>query len=293
MSFVLINYKVGAELRECLQSLQAIQDEVECEFVVVDNSPPNASQWLSDAGIQNLRVISNSQNLGYASACNVGARASRAPYVWFLNPDVRYVEGSARRLLEWLDQNPSVSLAGPRILNSDGTRQYSCRSFPTWSVALAHRHSVLTRMFPSNPLTKNYLRLNLDGVVTEVDWASGCCLLVRKKMFEAIEGFDEGYFLFYEDVDLAHRVKQMGSQCVYYPTVTFTHTIGSSRVFLPDQGIRAKHFSAQRYFTKNVIRNPALARICSMAISLRGILSEQYHRYRLGRASGPVATSPC
>jgi GT2 family glycosyltransferase len=181
-------------------------------------------------------------------------------------------------MLDWMDRNPAAGLMGPRILNSDGTRQFSARSFPNWTVAFAHRHSILARVAPSNPFTSQYLRMNLNGVVTEVDWASGCCLLVRKNAFEALGGFDDGYFLFFEDVDLAHRANQMGWRCLYYPTVSFTHAIGSSRAFLPDQGIRAKHASAQRYFTKNVIRNPALARVCTMAISLRCFLSEQYHR---------------
>jgi N-acetylglucosaminyl-diphospho-decaprenol L-rhamnosyltransferase len=288
VSFVLVNYKLGEQLTDCLQSLRAVQDEVECEFVVVDNSPPEASRLLADSGLRNLRVVSNPENPGYAAACNIGAGVSRARYVWFLNPDVRYVAGEVRGMLDWMDRNPSASLMGPRILNPDGTRQYSARSFPNWTLAFAHRDSILTRAFPSNPFTSQYLRMNLNGVVTEVDWASGCCLLARKEAFEAVGGFDEGYFLFFEDVDLAHRAKQMGWRCLYYPTVTFTHTIGSSRAYLPDRGIRARHFSAQRYFTKNVIRNPALAKVCAMAISSRCFLSEQRHRLSLrGRTAPP------
>jgi len=263
---------------ECLKSLEAIRDELECEFIVVDNSPPEAERLLAGTSLRKVRVISNGENQGYGSACNAGAREASAPYVWFLNPDVRFVQGSARQMLDWLESHPSISLAGPRILNSDGSRQYSCRSFPDWRVAFAHRSSFLTRVFPANPLTSSYLRSNLNGAVTAVDWASGCSLLVRKATFEAVGGFDEGYFLFFEDVDLAYRMKQMGAQCVSYPGITFTHGIGSSRAYLPDQGIRAKHLSAQRYFTKNVIRNRTLAGLCRAAISMRGFLSEQYHR---------------
>jgi GT2 family glycosyltransferase len=274
VSFVLVNYKLGEQLTECLQSLRAVQDEVECEFVVVDNSPPEASRLLADSGFRNLRVVSNPQNSGYASACNIGAGVARAPYVWFLNPDVRYVEGMVRGMLDWMDRNPGVSLMGPRILNLDGTRQYSARSFPNWTLAFAHRNSLLTRVFPSNPFTSRYLRTNLNGVVTDVDWASGCCLLARKETFDALGGFDEGYFLFFEDVDLSHRAMQLGRRCVYYPGVAFTHAIGGSRAHLPDCGVLARHFSAQRYFTRNVIRNPVLAKACSMAISVRCFLSE-------------------
>jgi GT2 family glycosyltransferase len=244
----------------------------------VDNSAPEAARVLAGTNLRNVRVISNEQNRGYGFACNVGAREARAPYVWFLNPDVRYVEGSARKMVDWLESNPSVSLAGPRILNPDGSRQYSCRSFPGLTLAFAHRYSLLTRLFPSNPLTSSYLQTNLNGSVTPVDWASGCSLIARKKTFDAIGGFDEAYFLFFEDVDLAHRMKEIGGSCVYYPAVAFTHAIGSSRAYLPDQGIRARHLSAQRYFTKNVIRNRALAKACRAAIAMRGFLCEQYYR---------------
>ncbi|MGH9785996.1 MAG: glycosyltransferase family 2 protein [Terriglobia bacterium] len=290
LSFVLVNYKVGRELAECVQSLQQVQNDLACEFIVVDNSPPDASTLLADRGLGNLRVLSNPQNVGYAAACNLGARACRAPYIWFLNPDVRYVRGSVTGLLGWLDRNPWAALAGPRVLNPDGTRQFSCRSFPSWTTSFSHRYSALTRAFPANPLSQGYLRMNLDGKPTEVDWASGCCLLVRRAIFEELGGFDEGYFLFFEDVDLAHRLKRRGGQCAYYPQVEFTHAIGSSRAFLPDQGIRAKHLGAARYFTKNVIRNPWLARAFRWAVSLRCRIAEQVHRYRLWRSASPVVT---
>jgi GT2 family glycosyltransferase len=280
LSIVLVNFKLGKQLGDCLQSLGALQNELACEFILVDNSPPEAFRPVADAGIPGVRVIPNFQNPGYAAACNLGARASSGRYVWFLNPDVRYLQGSARALIEWLDRNSSVALVGPKILNPDGTRQFSCRSFPDWTTAFAHRHSLLTKIFPANPFTTNYLQKNLDGKPTEVDWASGCCLLVRRKVFDEVGGFDDGYFLFFEDADLAHRVKQRGWQCVYYPWLTFSHAIGSSRSYLPDLGIRAKHLSAERYFTKNVIRNSSLAKVFKFAISLRCLVSEQYHRHR-------------
>src|ERR1035437_4977005 len=145
-----------------------------------------------------------------------------------------------------MDRNDLIGIAGPRILNSNGTRQFSARSFPTWTIAFSHRHSLLTKMFPANPLTSKYLRSDLDGRPTEIDWVSGCCMLVRKKVFEVIGGFDEGYFLFFEDVDFAYRAKKSGSRCVYYPDLQFSHSTGASRAHLPDKGIEAHHSSAER-----------------------------------------------
>jgi len=280
LTFVLVNFQTGKQVVECLRSLQTLRDGLKCEFVVVDNSPPECSRYLTGSEFSGIRVITNSQNLGYAAACNLGLRASRAPYVFLMNPDVRYSEGSARDLVEWLNHDSSVALVGPRILNLDGTRQFSCRSFPNWTTALAHRHSLLTRYFPANRLTKNYLLAGLDGHPSAVDWASGCCLLVRKKVVEELGGLDEGFFLFFEDVDLAYRVRERGSRCVYYPGLTFTHTIGASRANLPDQGMKAKHLSAARYFTKNVIHSQSVGQMFRMAVSVRSLLSEFYHRRR-------------
>ena len=287
LTFILVNFKTPKQVRYCLQSLRPFQDELNCEFILVDNSPPDGSLYLADAGLADVQIISNSRNLGYATACNQGLRASRAPYVFFLNPDTEYISGSARELIEWLDRNPAVALVGPRILNPDGTRQFSARSFPDWTTPFSHRHSLLTRVLPNNPFTRRYLRADLDGKPTRVDWAAGCCLLARKKALEEVGGFDEGYFLFFEDVDLAYRLKARGLNCVYYPGKTFSHTIGASRAHLRDLGATAKHFSATRYFTKNVIRNKFLADLFAVGVSLRCLISTIYHLYWPGQSLAP------
>lgn len=276
LSIVLINFKTGREVAKCFLSLQPLQREVACEFTVVDNSPPGASRHLSESDLSGVRVISNSRNLGYAAACNQGLRASRAPYVLFSNPDTEYLSGSARQLIDWLDGNPTVALVGPRVLNLDGTRQFSARSFPNWTTPFCHRHALLTRVFPNNPLTRKYLRADLDGRRTAVDWASGCCLLTRKSALEEVGGFDEGYFLFFEDADLAYRLKGLGWSCVYYPSLTFRHAIGASRAYLADAGDSEKHLSAAHYYTKNVFRNRFVGALFATGVSLRRLLSTSW-----------------
>lgn len=288
LTFTLVNFKTPKEVHDCLQSLRPFQDALKCEFILVDNSPPDGSLYLADLGLADLRVISNARNLGYATACNQGLRASRAPYVFFLNPDTKYVSGSPRDLIEWLDRNPTVALVGPHILNPDGTRQFSARSFPNWTTAFCHRHSLLTKVLPNNPFTRRYLRVDLDGQPTPVDWASGCCLIARKRALEEVGGFDEGYFLFFEDVDLAYCLKAHGLECVYHPGMTFSHSIGMSRAHLRDHGARAKHLSATRYFTKNVIRNRFLADLFAVGVSLQCLLSAIYGLYCPGQALAPL-----
>jgi len=286
LSCILVNFKLGKQVSDCLAGiLQSINNDFRCEFIVVDNTPPDCVVPLFDGRIPNLQIISNPENPGYAAACNLGLRNSHAPYVLFLNPDVKYIEGSVLELLKWLDEHPSVAIAGPCVLNAGGGRQFSCRGFPTLANCISHRGSILTRFFPNNGLTRDYLCPGLDREVANVDWASGCCLFVRRHALEEVGGFDEGYFLFYEDVDLAFRMSQRGFTCVYYPFLTFSHAIGSSRVYLSDSGIKAKHLSAARYFTKHVIRNPFVAKLFRLGVSLRCRLAQYYHRRRRLRAS--------
>jgi GT2 family glycosyltransferase len=225
-----------------------------------------------------VQVIAHEHNLGYAAACNHGLSEARGRYVFFLNADTKYDSGSAAELLRWLDQNPSVALLGPRVLNLDGSRQFSCRGFPGWTTTLCHRHSLLARVFPNNPLTAQHLRTDLDTRPAEVDWASGCCLLARKSVLREIGGFDDGYFLFFEDVDLAYRLKARNWKCVYYPALTFYHAIGVSRAHLADQGSRLKYVSAARYFSKHLIRNEFLSRAFRAAMRFRCGLADVLRR---------------
>jgi len=268
ISVVIVNFRSGGDLTACLKSFQALTREVRTEIVVVDNSPPEAVQVLSNGKRGQVRIVEGSPELGYSAGCNLGLSASTAPWVLFANPDTRYLRGSMDRLLAWLGEHSEVALVGPRIENPNGTRQLSCRGFPGFSTALAHRHSLLYRFFPRNPLSRAYLLPDLDGQPVSVDWASGCCLLARRQALAEVGGFDEGYFLFFEDVDLAFRLKEKNWRCVYYPRLSFVHTIGVSRDSLSDRGEAAKYQSAIRYFSRNGRRGMANA-LLSLAGSVR------------------------
>ncbi len=279
LTFVVTNYRSGERLPSCLQSLQNASRDLRCQYLLIDNSPPEAERSLAGASVHNIQVI-NCDNLGYAAACNRGLMEARSPFVLFLNADTTYLSGSMGQLLQWLESRPQVALVGPKIVNVDGTRQLSCRAFPSWDMAIAHRHSLLMRLLPGNPVTHRYLRTDLDGQPRQVDWASGCCLLARKPVLESVGGFDEDFFLYFEDVDLAYRLKQLGWQAAYYPELTFVHELGVSREALPDRGQLIKHRSAARYFSKHLISNGQAARAFRLAAMLRGHVAAWLEKLR-------------
>lgn len=267
ISFVVVNYRADEHLRSCLRSLHKGVQDARHEVIVVDNSFPDPAAIVG--GEKEVRSLACPRNRGYAAACNIGLAEARGRYVVFLNPDVRLASGSVGELLAWLDGNPAIGLVGPQILNPDGSRQLSCRSFPNLATTFFHRHSVMTGLLPSNPFSRAYLRTDLDGRPQQVDWASGCCLIARKAAVSSVAGFDEEYFLFFEDVDLALRLRQAGWKCIYYPHLAFVHFLGVSRESLPDKGIRAKYASAERYFARHVIRNGGLRTLFRLTIRAR------------------------
>lgn len=271
LSFVVVNYKAEEQTAQCIRSLARFADGVSSEFLVVDNTPGAKSHFPVAGAPQALRIVPG-RNIGYGSACNEGLKESTGRYVFFFNPDVKYESGSAVKLVRWLDEHPRVGAAGPRIVNPNGTRQFSCRGFPSWKTALCGSSSLLTRFFPANRWTQEYLRTDLNEELREIDWISGCCFVGRRKALEQIEGFDRNFFLFFEDVDLCRRLDQAQWTRVYYPAIRFEHEIGSSRLHLWDRGRRQHYVSAARYFTKHAVGYRWSVR-CLYAVAVAAIVA--------------------
>jgi hypothetical protein len=195
-------------------------------------------------------TVPRADNLGFAAGVNLAAARTRSPFLLLLNPDT-IVEGPVIRTLEaWLTSHPDVGVAGARVLNGDGTVQRTARRFPDVTTLLGGRTAWLTRRFPENWLTRrNLLAPGADAPV-EVDWLSGACLMTRRDVFDAIGGFDESFFLYWEDADYCHRVAAAGFRRVYVPTAPVRHLVGASADRDPALAIRAFHASASRLYWK-------------------------------------------
>lgn len=253
-SFIVVNYQAEKQSLECMRSLTRFTSNQRAEFILVDNSPVLATA-AAFPDIPALRYIASGRNLGFGTACNVGMKASSGRYVFFLNPDVVYESGDAEEFIHWMDEHPEVGAVGPKILNPDGSRQFSCRSFPGWMTAAYGSSSILTKLFPGNSWTRTYLRRDLNGDAGEVDWVSGCCFVGRREAIEAVGGFDSKFFMFFEDVDLCQKLKLAGWKRMYYPGLRLFHEIGISRAHLLDRGRRHHYRSAARYFIKQLFRD--------------------------------------
>ena len=251
LSAVLVNYNAGDELRRALQSIADEMHGQPWEEVVVDNASIDDSRFVAKEFVPMVSLLANSENLGFARAVNQGLAVTTAPRVLIMNPDCRLVAGAIAALGAELDQHEYCAIAGPRILNPDGSVQGSARGDPDMLTGLFGRTGVLGRLMPwasiarRNVVSDAAIRSGHPSVV--VDWLSGACILARRDALAKVNGFDERYFLYWEDADLCRRLRAAGYHVRYVPGATAIHRVGHSSRTVRAAAIRAFHASAYLY----------------------------------------------
>lgn len=269
-SVVIVNFHTETFLAECLESLEAdTGPEAAVEVIVVDNSAT-----LRGSGLLKrfpwVRSVENRRNVGFARATNQGLRLARGRHLLLLNPDTRLRPGAIDALLRHLDAHPEAGVVAPRLLNSDGSLQYSCRRFPGVFTVFFGRYALLTRFLPGNPISRDYLYLDWDhAAVRDVDWVSGACLMVRREVMERAGPLDDGYFLFVEDMDWCRRIWDAGWRVVYVAHAVVTHHVGASRGPVPPRVVLARHHSMLRYARKHLRLAWPLAAAVGLGLALR------------------------
>jgi hypothetical protein len=229
VSVVFVNYKVAHYLRQAIRSLTHAQRADQTEIIVVDNASGDNAEQIILREFPDVQWIGLKSNIGFAKACNVGARNARGSYVLFLNPDTLVSDNTLSACIEFMENHPKAGVVGPKTLNPDGSLQYGCRrSFPTPAVSF-YRLSGLSRIFPKSKRFGRYNLAYLDPDVTaEVDALSGSFMFMSLPLFREIGGFDESFFMYGEDLDLCARVKAKGYQVWYHPETEIIHFKGKS-----------------------------------------------------------------
>ena len=188
---------------------------------------------------------------------NIGTAATSAPFVLMLNPDCRLEPGMGRSLLLELQRHEKCAVMGPAILDPSGTLQESARGDPDMLTGLFGRTSILSRVFPNSRLARRNLRASVlssaTGSSQPVDWVSGACMLARREALAGVGGFDEGYFLYWEDADLCRRLRNAGWETRYFKAATAIHDVGQSSRSARALASREFHRSAYRYFASHVV----------------------------------------
>lgn len=250
---VLVNYNAGPELGRALRSIAA-EAGPSWEAVVVDNASTDGSAEQALTFGPCVRLVRNAENRGFGRAVNQGVAATVAPLVLVMNPDAWLEPGALAALVAELDRRPECAMAGPRILDPDGSVQGSARGDPDMLTGLFGRTGRVRRWLPGLAVAqRNVVTVDPeDGGSRAVDWLSGACVLVRRGAFERVGGFDAGYFLYWEDADLCRRLRGAGFTVRYVPGATAVHQVGHSSRTASALAVRAFHASAYRYYATHV-----------------------------------------
>lgn len=222
---VIVNWNSGTQLKECLASFAAVAaDAVTARITVVDNASADGScEGLENVAKVPLTIIRNRDNRGFGAACNQGAAGSDAEYLLFLNPDTRLVAGSLERPAQYLKspQYQTVGIVGIQLLDSAGHVARNTARTPTaWSTV--GNSLGLDRLMPSI-FPPHFVTEWAHDETREVDQVMGAFLLVRRSLFENLGGFDERFFVYYEDLDFSVRARAKGFNSVYLATAQAFH----------------------------------------------------------------------
>ncbi|MBL7021662.1 MAG: glycosyltransferase family 2 protein, partial [Nitrospinaceae bacterium] len=270
LSCIIVNYHSSTPLKNCLESVYRTLQKISFEVIVVDNSQNDPGMASLKESYPHIQVIQNFTNVGFAKANNQAVLSAQGETLLFLNPDTILTDQAIEKMVAHLESNPDIGALGPKVLNTDGSLQYSCRRFPTLMTGFFNRYSLLSRWFPDNPYTVRYLMKDFSHDENrEVDWLSGCCLMVPHAVFEKSGGFDEHYFLFNEDVDLCRVIQQNGFKVMYFPFAEITHHVSTSNSKVPVEIIMKRHRGMRHYYGKHHGKNLLTKMAVNIAITLR------------------------
>jgi GT2 family glycosyltransferase len=253
LSIVILNHNSGSMLTTCLDSIFADPLPFPYEVIIPDNASTDDSldRAIAKWGPR-LDVIHNGENRGFSWGNNIGIRRSSGRYVCVLNPDTVIHRGAMPELVRFMDAHPRAGFIGPKVYNSDGTLQLSCRRMiPSPFDAMA-RALLLSKLFPKS---KRFARYNLtyldEDTTQQVDASTGCCMFVRSEMLGEIGLLDEEFFIYCEDVDWFQRAKNANWDVWYVASASIEHHHAYSAKFRKHRAVVDFHRSMIHFYRKH------------------------------------------
>jgi len=270
LSVIIVNWNVKELLKQCLDSIIREVLESDCEVIVVDNHSTDGSVEMVRVCFPQVKLITNKENIGYGRAANQAVQIAGGDLLFVLNPDTIVKGDTLLQIKEFMEQNPQVGVGGCFVYYPDGKPQDCFFRFPTLATCFSKSFS-LFRVLPRTRYTASlfYSVSGRDGQMPES--VSGSAMVIRKSAFEQVGGFDEDYFLYYEETDLCYRIRQKGWKIAAIPKTKVIHLLQQSA----SKNFSVSVFHAFRseflFFEKNYpkYRLPALRLLQLLGIILR------------------------
>ena len=274
-----VNYNSSNVLIQSISSIINSKDSYQKNIFIWDNNSKDNVDEIKKI-FPDVTLFKSKKNLGFAKGINRLLKYTRSTYQVILNPDTLITNDFLGKSVAYLEANQQLGILGPKILNVDGTIQGSARSFPTPLTSLFGRNSPITKLFPNNSITAKNILTAKNGIQnpTIVDWISGACMVVRKEAILSIGGFDEQFFLYWEDADLCKRIKMTGWDVVYFPESQVVHYVGESSNTRPIFANYQFHKSCHQLFEKHA-KWPLsiISPVAGIALMLRFVISIMFN----------------
>ena len=249
MDVVVVSFRCEPMLRECLESLRRYPSSDEMAVHVVDNASKDGTAEMVAREFPEVNLTASDENLGFGAANNLVIRESSADFILCLNPDTRATEGALDRLIEVMDERVKLGICGPRLELEDGSFDHAAkRSFPTPLSALGHFTGIGRRR--GSGVLAAYRAPEVDA--GPVDAINGACMLFRRSALEKVGLFDEGYWMYMEDLDLCYRFDEAHWVTWYEPSATVVHVkAGTTGPVRAPRLTYAFHYGMYRFYRKH------------------------------------------
>lgn len=254
VTVVIVSYNVADLLDKCIESIK-IETSCQYEIIVVDNNSEDNSVEMLTTKHSDVIFIQNRTNLGFSKANNQAFRISKGRYIFMLNPDTVILNGAIDKLVDFMDTQHKAGACGPKNTDQKGRLQHNCHHFPDLLMRVVECLQ-LKRLFPQHRyFGREHMTYWSYDEIKEVDWITGCSLLIRREALQQVGLLDEKYFMYSEETDLCYRLRKRGWQILFYPLAYIIHYGGESALSQFKEKVFSKSitnylFATRYYFFK-------------------------------------------
>lgn len=243
LSIIIVNYHVKEELLDCIRSIVGSKFDLAYEVIVIDNDEKKTIEKDLKKEFPKVKYIKSPRNIGYGAGNNLGAKLAKGEYLFILNPDTKFYSGNISKVISLFEKDKNIGVIAPLLLDTDN-KSYELQGTKELTPGRAlFSLSFLSKVFPKNRIYKDYYLLGWNkNKVKEVDVVPGTAFVIKKKLFDKIGGFDEKFFLFFEEFDFCRRIRKTGYRIYISPSLKLIHKWGSSA---------AQNSESQKYFKQS------------------------------------------
>ena len=274
LSIIILNYKQKGLVKQCIRGILQSNIKLDYEIIVVDNNSGDGclemvreyflddktnaatAATLGREGKPGIKTAASEKNGGFASGNNLGIKKAEGKYIMIINPDIAVTEGVVEKLYNFLETAAAAGIVGPKLINPDGSTQFSCRRYPSYLIPI-YRRTFLGRLPFARRQLDNFLMMEQDHQKNmKVDWLFGACLFIKKNFLDKVGFFDERFFMYFEDLDLCRRFWEKGYEVWYLADAEMVHyhqrlSAGSNLFFsIFSKATRIHIMSGIKYFAK-------------------------------------------